>query len=112
MRPCEEKVLEVVADQLGYDSDEVSLDSALTADLGADDLDIVELVMALEETFGADGEISDKEVEGWVTVRDVVASFDAVTSESAQAARRRSAVEAAGQLTLDAALAAREDSNA
>ena len=109
---CEEGVLEVIAEHFGYDVSEVSLSDELTGDLGADDLDIVELVMELEETFDTGGEIPDSEVERWVTVRDVVDSVDAFSSEGARAVRRRAAVEAAGQLTLDAALAAREDSNA
>jgi acyl carrier protein len=112
MSVCEGKVREVIAEQLGYDLDEVPLDAELFVDLGADDLDRVELVMALEETFDTGNGIPDKEVEGWKTVRDVVASVEAATSEESRAARYRESVEAAGQLTLDAALAAREDSNA
>lgn len=57
-----EKVKNIVVEQLGVDEDEVTLDANLLDDLGADSLDSVELVMALEEEFGI--EISDDEWEG------------------------------------------------
>ncbi|MGE5679060.1 MAG: acyl carrier protein [Pseudomonadota bacterium] len=65
-----EKVQEKVAEQLGVDVDEVSLESSFIDDLGADSLDIVELLMALEEEF--DIEIPDEEAEKLSTVSDVV----------------------------------------
>jgi len=65
-----EKVQEKVAEQLGVDADEVSLESSFIDDLGADSLDIVELLMALEEEF--DIEIPDEEAEKLSTVSDVV----------------------------------------
>ena len=65
-----EKVQEKVAEQLGVDADEVSLESSFIDDLGADSLDIVELLMALEEEF--DIEIPDEEAEKLSTVGDVV----------------------------------------
>ncbi|MGE5629717.1 MAG: acyl carrier protein [Caulobacteraceae bacterium] len=65
-----EKVQEKVAEQLGVDADEVTLESSFIDDLGADSLDIVELLMALEEEF--DIEIPDEEAEKLVTVGDVV----------------------------------------
>lgn len=65
-----EKVQEKVAEQLGVDVDEVTLESSFIDDLGADSLDIVELLMALEEEF--DIEIPDEEAEKLVTVGDVV----------------------------------------
>jgi acyl carrier protein len=65
-----EKVQEKVAEQLGVDVDEVSLESSFIDDLGADSLDIVELLMALEEEF--DIEIPDEEAEKLSTVGDVV----------------------------------------
>ena len=74
-RPCEELVREIVADHLGHDFDEVTLDAELTADLGADDLDLVEIVLALDETFGT--EISDEEMEGFTTVASVVSAVEA-----------------------------------
>lgn len=65
-----EKVQEKVAEQLGIEADEVSLESSFIDDLGADSLDIVELLMALEEEF--DIEIPDEEAEKLSTVGDVV----------------------------------------
>ncbi|MHB1392009.1 MAG: acyl carrier protein [Clostridia bacterium] len=65
-----EKVQEKVAEQLGVDADEVLLESSFIDDLGADSLDIVELLMALEEEF--DIEIPDEEAEKLATVGDVV----------------------------------------
>jgi acyl carrier protein len=65
-----EKVQEKVAEQLGVEIDEVSVESSFIDDLGADSLDIVELLMALEEEF--DIEIPDEEAEKLSTVSDVV----------------------------------------
>lgn len=65
-----EKVQEKVAEQLGIDADEVSMESSFIDDLGADSLDIVELLMALEEEF--DIEIPDEEAEKLSSVGDVV----------------------------------------
>jgi acyl carrier protein len=65
-----EKVQEKVAEQLGVDAEEVLMESSFIDDLGADSLDIVELLMALEEEF--DIEIPDEEAEKLATVGDVV----------------------------------------
>lgn len=65
-----EKVQEKVAEQLGIEADEVLMESSFIDDLGADSLDIVELLMALEEEF--DIEIPDEEAEKLSTVGDVV----------------------------------------
>ncbi|MBA1333820.1 MAG: Acyl carrier protein [Firmicutes bacterium] len=65
-----EKVKEIVAEQLGVDEDEVVLEASFIDDLGADSLDIVELIMALEEEF--DMEIPDEDAEKIVTVGDAV----------------------------------------
>jgi len=65
-----EKVKEVVVDQLDCNADEVKEDSKFIEDLGADSLDVVELVMALEEEFGI--EIPDEDAEGILTVADAV----------------------------------------
>lgn len=65
-----EKVQEKVAEQLGVEADEVTMESSFIDDLGADSLDIVELLMALEEEF--DIEIPDEEAEKLTTVGDVV----------------------------------------
>lgn len=65
-----EKVKEIIVEQLGVDSDDVTLEAAFIDDLGADSLDIVELIMALEEEF--DIEIPDEEAEKFPTVGNVV----------------------------------------
>ena len=65
-----EKVKEIIVEQLGVEEDDVTLESSFIDDLGADSLDIVELVMALEEEF--DIEIPDSDAEKVVTVGDVV----------------------------------------
>lgn len=67
----QEKVAEIIAEQLGVDVGEVKADASFTDDLGADSLDIVELVMALEEEFGI--EIPDEDSEKIVKVADAVA---------------------------------------
>ncbi len=64
------KVKEIVVEQLGVDEEEVSEQASFVDDLGADSLDIVELVMALEEEF--DLEIPDEDAEKIVTVGDAV----------------------------------------
>jgi len=65
-----EKVRDIIVEQLGVDPEEVKLESSFIDDLGADSLDIVELIMALEEEF--DLEIPDKEAEKIATVGDAV----------------------------------------
>jgi len=64
------KVKKMVASQLGKSEEEISLESAFIEDLGADSLDLVELVMAMEDEFGL--EISDEDAERIVTVQDVI----------------------------------------
>lgn len=70
MASIEEKVKQIVAEQLGVDEDQVTGDASFMDDLGANSLDTVELVMALEEEF--DIEISDEDAEKIVTVQDAV----------------------------------------
>ncbi len=65
-----EKIREVLVEQLGVEESAVSMDTAFVDDLGADSLDVVELIMALEEAF--DMEIPDTEAEKIVTVKDAV----------------------------------------
>ncbi|MBX5466238.1 MAG: acyl carrier protein [Firmicutes bacterium] len=65
-----EKVKAIIVDQLGVDEDEVTMESSFIEDLGADSLDIVELIMALEEEFGL--EIPDEEAEKISIVNDAV----------------------------------------
>jgi acyl carrier protein len=64
-----ERIREIVAGQLGVEADEVVAEASILDDLGADSLDVVELVMALEEEF--DIEVPDEDVEGMRTVADV-----------------------------------------
>jgi acyl carrier protein len=65
-----EKVKQIIAEQLGVDEGEVTLSASFVDDLGADSLDRVELVMALEEAF--DLEIPDEEAEKIRTVQDAI----------------------------------------
>ena len=65
-----EKVKQMVSEQLGVEESEVTPSAAFTDDLGADSLDQVELVMALEEAFSM--EISDEEAEKIRTVQDAI----------------------------------------
>jgi len=73
-----ERVKKVVVEQLSVDENEVTPEASFTADLGADSLDTVELVMAFEEEFGI--EIPDEEAEKISTVKDAV---DYIESHSA-----------------------------
>lgn len=66
-----EKVIEIMKDQLNLDGVEVTEASSIKEDLGADSLDLFEMVMALEEEFGT--EIPAEDLESIVTVGDVVA---------------------------------------
>lgn len=65
-----DKVKEIIVEQLGVTENTVTLEASFIDDLGADSLDIVELIMALEEEF--DMEIPDADAEKIVTVNDVV----------------------------------------
>ena len=69
-----DKVRDIVVDQLGSEADEVTLESTFIDDLGADSLDIVELIMAFEEEFNV--EIPDEAAEKIKTVQDVVNYID------------------------------------
>ncbi len=64
------KVKEIIVDQLGIDEEEVTPDASFIDDLGADSLDIVELIMAFEEEF--DIEIPDEDAEKITTVGEAV----------------------------------------
>ena len=78
MSTIEERVKKIVAEQLGVKEDEVKNTSSFVEDLGADSLDTVELVMALEEEF--ETEIPDEEAEKITTVQ---AAIDYVKSHQA-----------------------------
>ena len=74
MSDVAERVKKIVVDHLGVDADKVVEGANFIDDLGADSLDIVELVMAFEEEFG--GEISDDEAQKILTVGDAVRFLD------------------------------------
>jgi acyl carrier protein len=69
-KPVEERVKEIICEQLGVEEDEVTPKAKFIEDLGADSLDTVELVMAFEEEF--DLEIPDEDAEKIVTVGDAI----------------------------------------
>ena len=70
MSNIEQRVKKIVAEQLGVNESEVKNESSFVNDLGADSLDTVELVMALEEEFGV--EIPDEDAEKMKTVGDAI----------------------------------------
>jgi acyl carrier protein len=70
-----EKVRAILVDQLDVDEDAVTLESVITEDLGADSLDVVDMVMSLEEEF--DMEIPDEDIEGMKSVGDIVRFIEA-----------------------------------
>ncbi len=70
----QQKVTDLIVDQLGVDADSVNANAHFIDDLGADSLDTVELVMAFEEEF--DMEISDEDAEKLETVGDAIAYLD------------------------------------
>lgn len=72
----QEKVIAVIAKQLEVSESEVKMESLFIDDLGADSLDIVDLIMALEDEF--DIEISDEEAEDIKTVKDIVDYINSV----------------------------------
>ncbi|MFT6181670.1 MAG: acyl carrier protein [Akkermansiaceae bacterium] len=70
----QEKVTEIIVEQLGVSADQVKLESKMIEDLGADSLDAVELVMAVEEEFGI--EVPDEDAEKLVCVGDIVSHVE------------------------------------
>ena len=70
----EEKVKDIIAEQLGVKKEEIKAESSFVDDLGADSLDTVEVVMALEEEFGI--EIPDEDAEKITTVGEVIKYID------------------------------------
>jgi acyl carrier protein len=75
MASVEEKVKHIIVEQLGVDEEEVTAEASFVDDLGADSLDVVELVMALEEEFGL--EISDEDAEKLRTVKQAIEYIEA-----------------------------------
>ena len=74
MATNQERLIEIIAQQLDVDEDKVTPDASIIEDLGADSLDFVELAMALEEEF--DIEIPDSDVEKIQTVQDALSYLD------------------------------------
>ena len=74
-----DRVKKVIADQLGLDVKEITMESSFVDDLGADSLDIVELIMALEEDF--DIEIPDEDAEKITSVGNIVEYIKAHSEE-------------------------------
>ena len=69
-KTIEQRVKDIIVEQLGVNADQVTPDAKFIEDLGADSLDTVELIMALEEEFGI--EVPDEQAEKLLTVGDVV----------------------------------------
>ena len=69
-KSVDRRVIEIIVEQLGVSEEEVTMEASFIDDLGADSLDLVELIMAMEEEFSL--EISDEDAEKIQTVQDVV----------------------------------------
>lgn len=69
-----EKVKEMLVDKLGISEDKVTLESEIIKDLGADSLDLVEMILSLEENFGVT--ITDEQTENIKSVKDIVDIID------------------------------------
>ncbi len=74
----EEKLIDIIAEQLSVDRDKVVSQASFVDDLGADSLDLVELIMAMEEAY--DIEIADEVAEKIVTVQDAINHVNSVAS--------------------------------
>ena len=74
MSAVADKVKSIIVEQLGVDEEEVTPDASFVDDLGADSLDVVELVMAFEEEFGV--EIPDDDAEKITRVREAIAYIE------------------------------------
>lgn len=70
MSSVEERVKKILAEQLSIKMEDITNDASLTEDLGADSLDIIEMMMGLENEFGLD--ISDEDAEKAKTVKEVI----------------------------------------
>ena len=74
-----EKVRDIIAEQFDVDTDEVNAESSIIDDLGAESLDVVDLISSVEDEFEV--QIPDEKVEGIKTVGDIVAFIESTTSE-------------------------------
>jgi len=74
---AEEKVIDIIVEQLSVDKDKVVPSASFVDDLGADSLDLVELIMAMEEAFGI--EIPDEVAEKITTVKDAIEHVNKVS---------------------------------
>jgi acyl carrier protein len=74
-----DKIRDIIVDQLDVDADEVTAEASIIDDLGADSLDVVDLISSVEDEF--DVEIPDEKVEGIKTVGDIVAYIESTASE-------------------------------
>jgi acyl carrier protein len=74
---AEEKVIDIIVEQLSVDKDKVVPSASFVDDLGADSLDLVELIMAMEEAFGI--EIPDEVAEKITTVQDAIEHVNKVS---------------------------------
>ncbi len=79
MSNLKERAIKIVVEQLGVDESEVTETTHINDDLGADSLEQVELIMALEEEF--DVEISDEDAEGLVTIGALLSYFEGKVEE-------------------------------
>lgn len=73
-------VKQIIADELGFDENEIDDNANLELDLGADSLDVVELVMAIEEKF--DVSVSDEDADKVVTVQDAVSLAERMVAQN------------------------------
>lgn len=74
-----DKIRDIIVDQLDAEADAVTAEASIIDDLGADSLDVVDLISSVEDEF--DVEIPDDKVEGIKTVGDIVAYIESATSE-------------------------------
>ena len=77
----EEKVIEIISQKLNLSKDQIKPEASFVDDLGADSLDLVELVMAMEEAFGM--EVPDEDAEKLRTVKDVIEYVKAKVGDKA-----------------------------
>ena len=74
-----ERIMNLLADKLGYERCEIKEEQNLVTELGIDSLDMVEIIMGIEEEFGL--KIDDKEVEGIKTVEDLIKKVESIMKE-------------------------------